>query len=212
MTQSLDRQIKVLIVDDHPIVRTAIRSLLRSAADIVVVDEGGNGRQAIELARTGKPDLILLDIELPDLRGDAVLRTIREMQPETRVLAVTSYNDREYLLSMLENGASGYITKDEVPAKLLEAIRCIIYAGRSWFSPQVIKSGRATPPEEQTLTELEIKILRQLILGGSQIEIAHALGLDEVRVAKFLGILMMKYGVDSLAALRNIAERVLGAG
>jgi len=210
MGQSLDRQIKVLIVDDHPIVRTAIRSLLRSAADIVVIEEGGNGEQAIELARTEKPDLILLDIELPDLRGDAVLRKIRELRLETRVLAVTSYSDREYLLSMLENGASGYITKDEVPAKLLEAIRSIMYSGRSWFSPQVIKSGRTAPPEEQTLTELEIKILRQLILGSSQSEIAHALGLDEVRVAKFVGIMMMKFDVDSLAALKYIAERVLG--
>jgi DNA-binding NarL/FixJ family response regulator len=211
MTQILDRQIKVLIVDDHPIVRTAIRSLLRSAADIQVVDEGANGQQAIELAKRERPDLILLDIELPDLRGDAVLRKIRELKLDTRVLAVTSYSDREYLLSMLENGASGYITKDEVPAKLLEAIRTIVYAGRSWFSPQVIKSGRSAPPEEQTLTELEIKILRQLIRGRSQTEIARALELQEARVAKFLGILMMKYDVDSLAALKYIAERVLGA-
>jgi DNA-binding NarL/FixJ family response regulator len=211
MTQILDRQIKVLIVDDHPIVRTAIRSLLRSAADIQVVDEGANGQQAIDLAKRERPDLILLDIELPDLRGDAVLRKIRELKLDTRVLAVTSYSDREYLLSMLENGASGYITKDEVPAKLLEAIRTIVYAGRSWFSPQVIKSGRSAPPEEQTLTELEIKILRQLIRGRSQTEIARALELQEARVAKFLGILMMKYDVDSLAALKYIAERVLGA-
>ena len=210
MSRGLDRQIKVLIVDDHPIVRTAIRSLLRSAGDIVVVQEGGNGAQAIELARSEKPDLILLDIELPDLRGDAVLRKIREMRLDTRVLAVTSYSDREYLLSMLENGASGYITKDEVPAKLLEAIRSIVYSGRSWFSPQVIKSGHTAPPEEQTLTELEIKILRQLLLGGSQAEIASALGLDEARVARFLGIMMMKFDVDSLAALKYIAGRLLG--
>lgn len=212
MAQSLERQIKVLIVDDHPIVRTAIRSLLRAASDIVVVQEGGSGAQAIELARREKPDLILLDIELPDLRGDAVLKKIREMNLDTRVLAVTSYSDREYLLSMLENGASGYITKDEVPAKLLEAIRSIVYSGRSWFSPQVIKSGSTAPPEEQTLTEVEIKILRQLLAGGSQAEIARALGLDEARIARFLGIMMMKFEVDSLAALKYIAGRLLGDG
>ncbi|MGE5250918.1 MAG: response regulator [Bacteroidota bacterium] len=202
--------IKVLIVDDHPMVRAAIRNLLSTASDILVVEEGENGRQAIELATQAQPDLVLLDIELPDLRGDAVARCLRDTQPGIKVLAVTSYSDREYLISMLENGAAGYITKDEAPARLLEAIRSIVYAGRSWFSPLVTRDRRLSPPEEQTLTEQEVRVLRQLLLGKSEKEIGEALGLEEERVAKFLRLLMIKFNVETTASLSLIAERILG--
>ena len=121
-----DQIIRVLIVDDHSGVRTGIKNLLQSAKDMVIVGEGGNGAEAIELAAMKKPDILLLDIELPDQRGDAVMRHIHNTQPNMKVLAVSSYSDRDYILGMLENGASGYITKDEAPAMLVEAIRSII--------------------------------------------------------------------------------------
>ena len=123
--------IRVLIVDDHSGVRRGIRNLLQAAKDMIIVGEGGNGAEAIELAATRNPDILLLDIELPDQRGDAVMRHIHKVQPNMKVLAVSSYSDRDYILGMLENGASGYITKDEAPMMLLDAIRSIIHKGKS---------------------------------------------------------------------------------
>jgi DNA-binding NarL/FixJ family response regulator len=142
---------------------------------MVVVGEGGNAAEAIELASTRQPDILLLDIELPDQRGDAVMRHIHNTQPDMKVLAVSSYSDRDYILGMLENGASGYITKDEAPLMLLEAIRTIINKGLSWFSPRAIKHSGIPAIEEQTLTKREVEILEQLVLDRSPQEIASSL-------------------------------------
>src|SRR5512138_2248419 len=130
-TSMVEKQIKVLIVDDHPGVRVGIKRLLQTAEDMVVVGEGVNGAEAIELVATQTSDILLLDIELPDQRGDAVMRHIHNTYPDMKVLAVSSYSDRDYILGMLENGASGYITKDEAPMMLLDAIRSIIRNGQS---------------------------------------------------------------------------------
>src|SRR5512147_764296 len=133
-TSMVEKQIKVLIVDDHSGVRTGIRKLLQTAKDMVVVGEGANGAEAIELVATRDSDILLLDIELPDQRGDAVMRRIHDMYPEMKVLAVSSYSDRDYIFGMLENGVAGYITKDEAPIMLLDAIRSIIHKDENWLS------------------------------------------------------------------------------
>jgi DNA-binding NarL/FixJ family response regulator len=210
MTANPGRQIKILIVDDHASVRAGIRNLLQAAEDMIVIEEGANGMEALDLAKKRRPDIILLDIELPDLRGDAVMRRIRNAQPEIKVLAVTSYGDAEYVRSMLENGAAGYITKDEAPAKLVEAIRSIIYRGKSWFSPELLKKSDLSPPKVQDLTLQETRILRQLLLNKSELEIGEALDLEERRVVNYLHLLMKKFNVESLPALRLIAEDLLG--
>src|SRR5512135_1241799 len=152
-TSMVEKQIKVLIVDDHSGVRTGIKKLLQTAKDMVVVGEGANGAEAIELVTTRDSDILLLDIELPDQRGDAVMRRIHELYPEMKVLAVSSYSDRDYIFGMLENGVSGYITKDEAPVMLLDAIRTIIHTGKNWFSPHVLKNSGIPSIEEQRLTK-----------------------------------------------------------
>ncbi len=208
-TISMTRKIGVLVVDDHSGVRAGIKNLLQSTKDMVVVGEGENGAQAFELVNTKKPDILLLDIELPDQRGDIVMHRIHRIQPETKVLAVSSYSDREYILSMLENGASGYITKDEAPMMLLDAIRSIVRTGKKWFSPQVLKNSGLSAIEEQTLTAREIDILRQLILDRSASQIASSLEMKEDQVEKYLKLLMMKFETKSLNALREIGARIL---
>lgn len=129
-------EIRVVIVEDHPRVRAGIIKLLNNARDIVIVGEGENGLQAIQLAGSVKPDLLLLDVELPYLRGDEVLRRIRNAQQGVKVLAVSSYNDRFFVDNMMENGAMGYITKDEAPEMLIDAVRAIVTENRQWISPQ----------------------------------------------------------------------------
>jgi two-component system invasion response regulator UvrY len=203
-----DQIIRVLIVDDHSGVRTGIKNLLQSAKDMVIVGEGGNGAEAIELAAMKKPDILLLDIELPDQRGDAVMRHIHNTQPGVKVLAVSSYSDRDYILGMLENGASGYITKDEAPAMLVEAIRSII-KGMSWFSPRAVKNSGVPSVEEQTLTKREVEILEQLVLDRTSQEIASTLNMDVAQVDKYLKLLMRKFETDSTMSLKHIAKRIL---
>ena len=208
-TLMVDRQIKVLIVDDHSGVRTGIKNLLQTANDIVVVGEGGNGAEAIELAATRNPDILLLDIELPDQRGDVVMRHIHNTQPDMKVLAVSSYSDRDYILGMLENGAAGYITKDEAPMMLLDAIRSIIHKGMSWFSPRAIRNSGMPSIEEQTLTKREAEILEPLILDQSPQEIASTLNMDVEQVNKYLKLLMRKFEIESMTSLKHIAKRIL---
>jgi DNA-binding NarL/FixJ family response regulator len=208
-TLMADKQIRVLIVDDHSGVRTGIKNLLQTAKDMVVVGEGGNGAEAIELAATKNPDILLLDIELPDQRGDKVMRHIHHTQPDMKVLAVSSYSDRDYILGMLENGAAGYITKDEAPMMLLDAIRSIINKGKSWFSPRAIKNSGIPSIEEQTLTKREVEILQQLILDRSSEEIATSLNMNVEQVDKYLKLLMKKFETESLISLKHIAKRIL---
>ena len=205
----LEKQIKVLIVDDHSGVRRGIRNLLQAAQDMVIVGEGGNGAEAIELAATRNPDILLLDIELPDQRGDAVMRHIHNTQPDMKVLAVSSYSDRDYILGMIENGVAGYITKDEAPLMLLEAIRSIINKGMSWFSPRAIKNSGLPAIEEQTLTKREVEILQQLVLDRPWEQIAAFLNMSVEQIEKYVKLMMSKFETDSLLTLKHIAKRLL---
>ena len=205
----MDKQIRVLIVDDHSGVRAGLRNLLLAAKDITVVGEGGSGAEAIELVATKNPDVLLLDIELPDQRGDLVMRHIHDMQPDMKVIAVSSYTDRDYILGMMQNGAAGYITKDEAPGMLIEAIRNIYKNGGNFFSPRAVKNSAPTSLEQQTLTKREIQIFEQLVQDRSADEIAAFLGISKSQVESYLKLLMKKYETDSLVALKHMAERVL---
>jgi two-component system NarL family response regulator len=137
------------------------------------------------------------------------MRRIHHIQPDLKVLAVSSYSDRDYILGMLENGASGYITKDEAPMMLLDAIRNIIHKGKSWFSPRAIKNSGLPSIEEQTLTKREVEILQQLILDRPAEQIAAFLNMSVDQVDKYLKLLMRKFETDSLVALKHIASRIL---
>ena len=205
----MEKQIRVIIVDDHSGVRAGLRNLLLAAKDIAVVGEGGSGAEAIELVATKNPDVLLLDIELPDQRGDLVMRHIHDMQPDIKVIAVSSYTDRDYILGMMQNGAAGYITKDEAPGMLIDAIRTIYKSGGNFFSPRAVKNSTPTSLEQQTLTKREIQIFEQLVQDRSAEEIAAFLGISKSQVESYLKLLMKKYETDSLVALKHMAERVL---
>jgi two-component system, NarL family, invasion response regulator UvrY len=205
----VDNPIKVLVVDDHPGVRAGIKNLIAGAKDIIVMGEGANGADALHLINTKKSDLMLLDIELPDQRGDRVMHHIHGVQPEMKVLAVSSYSEREYILGMVENGAVGYITKDEAPVMLLDAIRTIVKEGKDWFSPRAIRNSSFAPLDEQILTEREIQILEKLVNDQSRVQIADSLQLDEKQLEKFITLLMKKFETESIDVLKLTAKRIL---
>ena len=201
----IDKRINLIIVDDHSGVRKGIRKLLQVAEDIEIVGEAANGKQAIELAISKKPDIILLDIELPDMKGDVVLQRIRKELPDIKVLAISAYSDRQYVVGMMNSGASGYLTKEVLPPMLVKAIHSIAYEDADWIGPRVTKD---TPVLETTLTQTETEILKQLLLDQSEYEIASNLGMEYKQVEKYLEFLMKKYQVKTLASLRRTAEKI----
>lgn len=135
----MQEQIRVVIVDDHAGVREGIKRILVAASDIVVIGEGATGADALRLARDHRADVMLLDMELPVLRGDQVAQIMRDTQSRVKILAVSSYDDRSYVQSMVENGAMGYITKDEAAELLVEAVRQVHAGKTAWISPRVQK-------------------------------------------------------------------------
>lgn len=204
-TLMINEHIDLVIVDDHPGVRKGIINLLKAADDIVVVGEAANGKQAIKLAASMNPHIILLDVELPDMRGDVVLQHIHAELPDIKVLAISAYSDRQYVLGMMDSGASGYLTKEVIPAMLVKAIRSIVYEDMVWVGPRVFKDNSKF---ETTLTQKEVAIMKQLLANKSEPAVASELGMDEKQVRKYLELLMMKYEVQSLVALRQIAQQL----
>jgi DNA-binding NarL/FixJ family response regulator len=201
--------IRIGIVDDHPGVRVAVRGLLAHDKDIVVVGEGANGPEAVQLASSQTPDVLLLDVELPVMGGHEVVRRLRELKPEVKVLALSSYNDPMYILGMLENGADGYITKDEAPHLLLVAVRSIVKDKVKWISPKVARQVSQIKLENMTFTGRELEILRCLMLDTPDEGITQTLNIDNKLLEKYLGLLMDKFGVSSREELRVAACRVI---
>lgn len=205
----MDKPIRIGIVDDHPGVRVAVKGLLAQAKDMVVVGEGVNGVEAVILANTEALDILLLDVELPAMNGYEAVRKIREIKPEVKVLALSSYNDPVYILGMLENGADGYLTKDEAPSLLLPAIRSIMRDKVKWLSPKVANQVINVQLDDKSFTGREIEILRFIALGKSDGEIVHGLGITEKMLPRYIAILMEKFNSKSRESLKESAQSVI---
>ncbi len=201
--------IRVGIVDDHPGVRNGIRNLLASAKEVIVVGEGENGPDAIQLVEQKKPDVLLLDVELPVLRGDVVMKQLREAKTAVKVLAVSSYHDPVYVQGMLDNGAAGYITKEEAPRYLIIALHSIMEDHIKWISPGVVKELSRIELDDVSLTGRDLDILRDIVLGKTDAEIMHKLSLGETEFFGSIGSLQQKFGITTRAELCNAAECIL---
>jgi two-component system response regulator DegU len=130
-------KIRILLVDDHAAVRTGVRRLLEKARDMLVVGEAGDGYQALKLVEELEPDIVVLDVEMPRMNGLAVARKLTDQHAAVKILALSAYDDRQYILGMLDQGAAGYMIKDEVPEMLVQAIRDIALVNRRWMSKRV---------------------------------------------------------------------------
>lgn len=204
-------EIRVLIADDHPIVCKGIRNLLEPAAEITVVGEAHSGAETLELIRTRKPDLVLLDVELTDMSGIDVIRQLHEDKVSVRILGLSSYDDREFISQLLSLGASGYLLKDEIPEQIIEAIRGVARGETGWVSRKVAarlsQLLQKEPDGAGELTRRELDVLRLVVDAKTNGEIGVVLGISEKTVEKHLDTIFRKLGVASRVEAAVLAVR-----
>lgn len=197
--------IKVMLVDDQTIIRDGLRSLLEACSDIRVIAEAGNGKQAYELVCEHRPDIVLMDIRMPETDGVEATRLIKKDFPETIIIVLTTFDDDAYIINAMTYGASGYLLKDIGSEKLIEAIHDgvkgnIILPGRiaSKITSRLTQTG-TSKTELRDFTEREQEIIRLLMLGKSNKEIAGILFLTVGTVKNYISQIYSKSGVTDRA-------------
>lgn len=222
--------IRLLIVDDHDIVRTGLKTYLETQTGLQVVAEARGGAEAIQRARETQPDVILMDITMPDMDGLEATRRIKAAQPECRVLALTVHEGKEYFFEMLAAGASGYITKHAAPEELVAAIHSVA-EGLVYLQPALarwlledyrrllgsveaasLKPGNAPEAEEQgkdleVLSERERQVLELVAEGRTNTQIGEKLGISSKTVARHRERIMNKLNLHSSTELVKFAIR-----
>ncbi|HRI82550.1 MAG TPA: response regulator transcription factor [Opitutaceae bacterium] len=198
--------LKVLLVDDHPLVREGVRACLAPVAHLNVVGEAADGGEALRLTRLLEPDVVLMDVNMPGMSGlEATVRLQREA-PGVRVLALTIHDRREYVLQLMHAGAAGYVTKEAPPAELIRAIE-VVARGGSYFSSQ---AARALRPDGETvkaskLTAREREVLALVAEGLSNKDIASRLRVEVRTIESHRSRLMDKLDIHSVAGLTRYA-------
>jgi len=209
-------KIRVLVADDHAIVRDGICALLALAGDIEAVGVAANGREALEMVPKLSPDIVLMDIVMPLMDGLEATRRIHKEFPGTKVIVLTQYEDKEYVLPVIEAGASGFISKVAASSELMSAIRAV-YRGDSFLSPsiarllvedyrQIARAGKSKDAFEE-LTDREREILKLLVEGHSTQEIARMLVISPKTVERHKTNLMAKLDIHNRLDLFKYALR-----
>ena len=204
--------IRVLIADDQQLVRSGFRMMLEAEGDIEVVAEGSDGQEAVDLTKSLRPDVALLDLRMPRMDGIQATELITKGSGQTRVLVVTTFDADEYVYAALRAGASGFLLKDAPPDELAVAVR-VIAAGEALLAPSVTRRlieefARMQPTGQRDLeglTEREMEVLRLVARGLSNAEIAQELVIGETTVKTHVGNVLMKLG------LRDRAQAVVAA-
>lgn len=198
--------LRLLIVDDHPVVRAGLLGMLGGQADFVVVGEAADGASALSLAAELQPDVILLDLRMPVLDGVAVIEQLRERNISVHVLVLTTYDSEHDIVRAVATGATGYILKDTPREHLFDAIRATA-CGKSILAPAATACllARVRAPVEEPLTARELMVLRLVAQGASNREIGRALHISEGTVKTHLASIFGKLGVDDRTAAVTVA-------
>lgn len=201
--------IHVCLVDDHAIVRNGMLLMLDAQSDIKVVGEAADGREAVRVAQRLRPDVVVMDIAMPELNGIEATRQIREDNSATQVVVLSMHSTSEHVFQALRAGALGYVLKEAAGTELLAAIRAV-YAGRRYLSQALTdtivddQSRRAKSPLER-LTARERQVLQLTVEGKSTVEIAASLSLSRTTVATYRSRLMRKLDLHDLPSLVKFA-------
>ena len=211
--------LRVMLVDDHEIVRDGIRAMLETQDDIIVATEAGSVRDAIDEAARTRPDVIVMDVRLTDGSGIEATREIRAARPATKVLMLTSFADDEALFASIMAGASGYVLKQVKSNDLLHAIRAV-GAGDSLLDPSVttavldrLRKGKQLMGDEKLarLSPQEERILQQIADGKTNKEIGDDLSLAEKTVKNYVSSLLAKLGLERRTQAAVLANKLLGS-
>jgi two-component system, NarL family, response regulator DevR len=206
--------IRVLITDDHEIVRQGLKSLLSAQADIEVVGEAGSGEEAVRRTGLDDPDVVLMDVRMPGETGIEACRDIVARFPETRVLMLTSYADEEALLASIIAGASGYVLKKVKGDDLVESIRTVA-AGESLLDPAMVdrlferlRTGKVEDPLMANLTDQERVLVQHLAQGLTNRQIAEEMYLAEKTVKNYVSSILTKMGMSNRSEAAAYVARV----
>ena len=203
---------RVLVADDHALLRSGVRQLLESEPGIAEIGEAASGRETLEQMRVGTWDLLILDINMPDRSGLDVLRHVRSVHPETRVLVLSGFSERQYALNVLRAGASGYVNKEMAPEELLSAVRTVLH-GRRYVTPVLAEllvselDADADRPLHSRLSEREFQIFCKIAAGRAVSEIAAELCLSVKTVSTYRSRILEKMNFATNADLTAYALR-----
>ena len=200
--------IRILIADDHFVVRQGLASLLFPRTDMEVVGEAANGREAVDLARLLQPDVILMDMIMPELDGPEAIALIRQENPTARILVLTSFGDSKQVSAAIAAGALGYLLKDSSPDDLIHAIHSV-YQGKLVLPQDLalkLVQPRSAAAAIDPLTERETDVLRLLAQGQSNQEIATALTISANTVRSHVSIILMKLKVSNRTQAVLVAQ------
>ena len=205
------KRIRILLADDHAVVRQGFRMILSAQADLEIVGEAGNGREAVELAASLRPDVVVMDVAMPELNGIEATRRMAEAAPHARVLALSMHKDSVYVREILRAGARGYLLKDSIDSDLVNAVRAVA-KGEGYLSPGVSDAVLSDYRKHVTdpldlLTSREREVLQMIAEGKTNKEIASALNLSVYTVDAHRGKIMEKLNLHSIGEMVRFAVR-----
>ena len=207
----MKNRIKLLLVDDHPVVRRGISSCLARQERLAIIGEAADGLEAVRKAKELAPDIILMDIDMPQMDGLAVTEVLRRELPSIKVLILSMHSNTDYVLRIIQSGARGYVLKDAAPEELIKAIE-MVDSGEAFFSPDVARvalnqfvRGPGEGPSPSQLTNREREVLVQIAEGLSNKEIASRLGVGVRTVETHRERIMRKLNIHSVAGLTKFA-------
>lgn len=205
------KKIKILVADDHPVVRKGLQSCLARQDRLKIVGEASDGDEALKKTRELSPDVVLMDISMPGMNGLAVTEVLRKESPAVKVLVLSVHNNRDYIFRIIQAGAHGFISKEAPPDELLKAIESV-YAGEPFFSPEIAKAalnqlvtsgGKKDPFAQLTGREREVLVL--IAEGQSNKEIATKLGIGVRTIETHRERIMRRLDIHSVAGLTKFA-------
>ena len=188
------KSIRILIADDHPIVRDGLNAVINDQADMEVIAEAANGREAVDLALEHRPDVMLIDLRMPQLNGLETIQTIRTDWPQARIIILTTYDGDEDIYRSLQSGAQAYLLKGMPRAELLDTIRAV-HAGRRRIPPDVA-AKLAERISSSELTQREMEVLQLIVAGQSNKQIGSNLSITEGTVKAHINSILGKLGVN----------------